>query len=418
MSLRWRRSLPTEKARSPAPVTMATRTLGRTAIVSKTSVSRAPISVVIALSACGRLRVMTATRPSEPYSTSTGESGSARSDGGGPKSSAFQRSVRVGLVATWSSFPGDFDARSGLQLRQPAQRSQPRREAILAAAGDDERRQALQAAPDWPLRDGERAGPVVRPGERVLLGRRADEDAVVDPLGLDELELALEMRTDEHEDDSSVDAVVLQDAFGQHGTVAGAAPDHAMQADVDASLVVERVSRVGAPRVRASRAPEAAQIVVVVEVVVARRIRTELGIVVVRGERQGRATLPASDHLGAQQRLLLPAGGSFAEVASVGRDAGVQLPEHDVGAVAAEQLRGRHRRQTARLVGIAEDELAGLDRSLPGVGAWDPAALHRLLADPVLEAEGGAPRGKLVAVLAPDHLHPGQLLVGAAGPLD
>src|SRR5215216_5929657 len=63
MSLRWRRSLPTEKARSPAPVTMATRTAGWTAIVSKTSVSRAPSSVVIALSAWGRFRVMTATRP-------------------------------------------------------------------------------------------------------------------------------------------------------------------------------------------------------------------------------------------------------------------------------------------------------------------------------------------------------------------
>src|SRR5215216_8090234 len=230
MSLRWRRSLPTEKARSPAPVMMATRTVGRTAIVSKTSVSRAPSSVVIALSACGRFRVMTATRPSEPYSTSTGESGSVRSDGGGPKSSAFQRSVLVGLVVTPPSFPGDFDARSGLQLRQPAQRSQARREAVLAAAGDDERRQALQAAPDWPLRDGERARPVVRPGERVRLGGCADKDAVVDPLGLDELELTLEVRTDEHEDDSAVDAVVLQDAFGQHGPVAGAAPDHPVQA--------------------------------------------------------------------------------------------------------------------------------------------------------------------------------------------
>ena len=42
-----------------------------------------------------------------------------------------------------------------------------------------------------PLRDRERPGPVVRPDERVLLGRSPDEDAVVQPLGLDELELAL-----------------------------------------------------------------------------------------------------------------------------------------------------------------------------------------------------------------------------------
>src|SRR5258706_9161275 len=143
MSLRWRRSLPTEKALSPAPVMIATRTLGRTAIVSRISVRRAPISVVIALSAWGRLRVMTATRPSERDSRSTGDSGSASPDGGGPKSSAFQRSVLVELVATSSSLPKCW-ARSRLELGQPAQRPQTRDEAVLAAAGHDERRETLQ----------------------------------------------------------------------------------------------------------------------------------------------------------------------------------------------------------------------------------------------------------------------------------
>ena len=52
MFLRWRRSLPTEKARRPAPVRMTARTAGRTAIVSRISVRRAPIAVVIALMAC------------------------------------------------------------------------------------------------------------------------------------------------------------------------------------------------------------------------------------------------------------------------------------------------------------------------------------------------------------------------------
>src|ERR687894_438983 len=135
MSLRWRRSLPTENARVPAPVTMATRTDGRTAIVSRISVSRAPISVVIALSACG-----------------------------------------------------------------------------------DEGRQFLQAAADGPLRDREAARPFLRSDEGVLLGRSADEDAVVQPLGLDELELALQVRAGEHEDDPAVLAVVLEHPFGQHRT--------------------------------------------------------------------------------------------------------------------------------------------------------------------------------------------------------
>ena len=84
---------------------MTARTAGRTAIVSRISVRRAPIALVIALSACGRFSVMTATLSSCVYSTSTGRSGSSASDGGGPKSSAFQRSVRAGLVATFAFLP-------------------------------------------------------------------------------------------------------------------------------------------------------------------------------------------------------------------------------------------------------------------------------------------------------------------------
>ena len=181
--------------------------------------------------------------------------------------------------------------------------------------------------------------------ERVLIRRRADEDAVVQPLRLDELELALQVRTREDEDDAPVDAVVLEHAVGQHRAVARAAPDHPVEANVDASLVVERVARVGPTRVRAGRALEATQIVPVAEVVVALRVGAERGVVLLRGQRERRAALPAPDHLGAEQRLLLAARGSRAEVLPVGGDARVQLPEDDVGAVAAEHLRGRHRRQ-------------------------------------------------------------------------
>ena len=163
----------------------------------------------------------------------------------------------------------------------------------------------------------------------------------------------------------AVGAVVLEHAFGQHRPVARAAPDHAVQADVDAAFVVERVARVGAARVRAGRALEAAQIVAVEEVVVALRVGAELGIVALGGERQRRAALPAADHLGAEQRLLLAARRLRAQVLPVGRDPRVQLAEDDVGAVAAEHLRGRHRRQLAGLVRVAEDDLAGLERRAP-----------------------------------------------------
>src|SRR5215207_311390 len=400
MFLRWRRSLPTEKARSPAPVMTAARIVGRTAIVSRISVRRAPISVVMALSACGRFRVMSTTRPSIAYSTSTGCSGSARSDGGGPKSSAFQRSVLVGVLAMSSSFD-----RSGVELRQPAKGLQPRRKAVLAAAGDHERRQRLEPSPDGPLRDREPPGPVVRPDERVLLGRSPDEDAVVQPLGLDELELALRVRAREHEDDAAVGTVVLEHAFGQHRAIARAAADHPVEADVDAALVVECIARVRAARVGAHRALEAAQIVLEAEGVVALRIGAEVGVVLVRRERERRSALPAPDHLGAEQRFLFTAGGLLAKVPPVRGHARVQLAEDDVGAVPTEHLRSRHRRQAASLVRVAEQDLAGLERWLTRVRALNAASLDRWLADPVLESERGPSGRELVAVLAPNQLH-------------
>src|SRR5918994_5280542 len=266
MSLRWRRSLPTENARSPAPVMMTTRTEVRTATVSRAWVRRAPISVVIALSAFGRLSVTTATRSSETNSSSTGDSGSAAPADGGPKSSAFQRSVPVGLVAMSSPF-------LGIELGQPVQGAQPGGEEVLAAARDDERRQALQPVPDRPVGDGERPGPVVRADERIFLGGSADEDPVVGPLRLDELELTLDVRSGEDEDDPAILAVVVEHPGRQRRAIARAAPDHAVQPDVDAHLVLERVARVGSARVGAGRALEAAQVVAVREGVVAPRVR-------------------------------------------------------------------------------------------------------------------------------------------------
>src|SRR4051812_48512226 len=247
MPLRWRRSLPTENARSPAPVRMATRTAGWTAIVSRTSVRRAPISVVIALSACGRLGVITAICSFASYSRSTGESGSSTSAGGGPKSRSFHRSLGVALVAIGSP-------RSVRQFPEPAQSAQARGEAVLAATGHDERRQLLQPAADGPVRDRQGSRPVVGADERILLTGRADEDAVVQPLRLDELELAVQVRPGEHEHDPAVRAVVFELALRQHRSVARAAADHAVQANVRAHLAVQRVARVRPARMRTGRA--------------------------------------------------------------------------------------------------------------------------------------------------------------------
>src|SRR3954467_6939568 len=89
---------------------------------------------------------------------------------------------------------------SVLQFGEPAQGAQTRDEAVLAAAGDHEAGQVPQAAPDRLLRGGDAAGSVVMAGHRVLLAGIADEVAVVDPLGLDELELPFQVGSDEDSD--------------------------------------------------------------------------------------------------------------------------------------------------------------------------------------------------------------------------
>src|SRR3954453_15355325 len=86
---------------------------------------------------------------------------------------------------------------SGVQLGEPAQRTQTRKEAVLATPRHDEARHVLQAPPDRPLRDGDAARSVAMPGHRVLLARVPDEVSVVDPFGLDELELPVQVGADE-----------------------------------------------------------------------------------------------------------------------------------------------------------------------------------------------------------------------------
>src|ERR671911_635141 len=173
MLLRCRRSLPTENARSPAPVMTTQRTLRRTATSSRTSVSRAPISVVMALSA------------SASYSSRIGSARSSTVDAGGPKSRTFQRSVPAELVLKSAS---PCCRRSCLECSQPVERAQAGHEAVLATARDHERRQLLQSTADRAVRDREPLPAVVGSGQGVPLVRGTDEHAVVEPLRLDELE--------------------------------------------------------------------------------------------------------------------------------------------------------------------------------------------------------------------------------------
>ena len=83
------------------------------------------------------------------------------------------------------------------------------------------------------------------------------------------LELPLQVPPGEDEDDPAVDSVVLEDTVGEHRAIVGPPADHAMQADVDAVLVLEGVAGVGPAGVRAGGALEASKVVAIAERVVA-----------------------------------------------------------------------------------------------------------------------------------------------------
>src|SRR5262249_43662246 len=118
---------------------------------------------------------------------------------------------------------------SRLKICEPAQGAQSGHEAVLAASGNDEPWYALQPATDRPPREGKYAGSIVRSAHRILLGgSAAEEDPVVDPLRLHELELPLQMRSDEGEHDAPVGIVVFQHSFRERGTVRRPAADHSV----------------------------------------------------------------------------------------------------------------------------------------------------------------------------------------------
>ena len=106
-----------------------------------------------------------------------------------------------------------------------------------------------------------------------------------------------------------------------------------------------------------------------------------------RRERQRRAAAPAPHQLRREQLPLLLGLGVLVQEAIERPDARLVLAQPDERAVASQHVGPRHRKRHAGLAGIAEDELAGLDRrSLAGQGI-DAAALDGGLADRILVAQ-------------------------------
>ena len=128
-------------------------------------------------------------------------------------------------------------------------------------------------------------------------------------------------------------------------------------------------------------------------------------------ERQGRAAAPATHQLRREQLPLLLGLGVLAQEPVERPDPRLVLAQPDERAVAPQHVRAGHRQRHARLAGIAEDELAGFDRSSLAGQRVDAAALDRGLADGVLVAQRVEIARLGAEVLRHQHGDPGEPLI-------
>ena len=224
-----------------------------------------------------------------------------------------------------------------------------------------------------PARDGKAVALGVRADDGILGVIRPEEDAIIDPLRLNELELPPEVRADEREHQPPIGAVVLQHSVRKERPIRSTAADHT----VDPGHARDgRVARVGPPDVRAAGCLEACRIVgFIQERVVPSRVGPQGRIVVDRAKRQGRAAAPAAHHLGRQQLLLRGTGRVRLQIPAERRHALVQLAEDDIGAVAAQNL-GLRPLDAAHLVAIAQHELACLQGRFLRIGSRECRSLR------------------------------------------
>nr|GEU28585.1 hypothetical protein [Tanacetum cinerariifolium] len=170
------------------------------------------------------------------------------------------------------------------------------------------------------------------------------------------------------------------------GAERGRTADDAVDVDVgeDGELAVARIEAAHVGRVRAH---QAARVFREIEVVVARRVGAQRGIVVFRRQRQRRAAAPAAHHFRSQQVLRgFIAGLAADEVVERTHPAGV-FAQHHERAVAAQLHRLGHGDRLARFTVFAEDEFAGGDGAFLAGQGRNAAAGHERLRNRVAEAE-------------------------------
>src|SRR5689334_12833624 len=110
------------------------------------------------------------------------------------------------------------------------------------------------------------------------------------------------------------------------------------------------------------RRPQAMGILCIVEIVVALRVSAERRIIDVRRQSQRRAAAPTPYQFRGEQFLLGLGFPICAEEAIERADTRLVLAVAHIRAVAAQNIRMRHRQGNAGLAWIAKNEFTGLDR--------------------------------------------------------
>ncbi len=224
------------------------------------------------------------------------------------------------------------------------------------------------------LRDRERGPVLLQADVRIALVAEAHEVAVVDPLLLQELHRGHRLGADEDEVEAARGLVVLlrERVRVVRRAVGRAAPDDAVEVHVGEQRHLG-VARVHAPHVRAERHLPAVRIGGVGEVVVAQRVRAERRVVLrparASAARRCASARPASPRAApapppsaacsCRKRLNVPT-----RVWYLRSPTNVPLRPSTSGCGAGSG--------TPASPGVAEDELAGLDRPVP-----DRAAARR-----------------------------------------
>ena len=208
------------------------------------------------------------------------------------------------------------------------------------------------------------------------------EVPVVYPDVLRELELADEARADDEGGDPALDSVVGS-AFQQRRPIRRPSPDHPAPVHV-----VPRVARIYPANVRAKRDRIAVRVhLLVVEVVVALHVGAQRRIVFFRREHERRSAAPAPHQLGRDQFLLLGSVAVLPEKLAKFPHMLLEPPVGHVAAVPRENFGLWTVGYDAVFVGIAQDELAWLQRLAGSGRRFDAISFDGRLRQPVAIAE-------------------------------